>query len=96
MSQMDIKHKTCDIRNWKKRLFLDKSSTDIDTLAPSLYHCVETRSIEVFCLLSQTLPHLRINLFVISETFATSCELLYATNTTHRKQETLLYEYALL
>jgi hypothetical protein len=42
-----------------------------DTLAPSLYQCVETRSIEVFWLLSQPLPRLRFNLFVISETFAT-------------------------
>jgi hypothetical protein len=42
-----------------------------NTLAPSLYQCVETRSIEVFCLLSQPLPHLRFNLFVISETFVT-------------------------
>jgi hypothetical protein len=32
----------------KKHLFLDISSTNIDTLVPSLYQCVETRSIEVF------------------------------------------------
>jgi hypothetical protein len=68
---MDIKPKTCDIRTYKKHLFLDISSTNIDTFVPSLYQCVETRSIEVFVLLSQPLPHLRINLFVISETFAT-------------------------
>jgi hypothetical protein len=47
-SQMDIKRKTRDIRNWKKHLFLDISSTNTDTLVPSLYQCVETRSIEVF------------------------------------------------
>jgi hypothetical protein len=47
------------------------SSTNADTLVPSLYQGVETRSTEVFCLLSQPLPHLRFNLFVISETFAT-------------------------
>jgi hypothetical protein len=46
---MDIKRKACDIRNWgKKHLFLDISSTKIVTLIPSLYQCVETRSIEVF------------------------------------------------
>jgi hypothetical protein len=56
----------------KKYLFFDISSRNIDTLVPSLYQCVETRSIEVFwLLLSQPLPHLRFNLFVISETFAT-------------------------
>jgi hypothetical protein len=47
-SQMDIKHKTCDIRILKKHLFLDISSPNIDTLVPSLYQCVETRNVEVF------------------------------------------------
>jgi hypothetical protein len=32
---MDVKRNTCDIRTWKKHLFLDISSTNIDTLAPS-------------------------------------------------------------
>jgi hypothetical protein len=60
---MDIKHKTCDIRNWKKHLFLDISST-IDTLAPSLYQCVQTLGTEIFWLLSHCQPHhhLRFNL----------------------------------
>jgi hypothetical protein len=96
-TQMAIKRKTCDIRNWKKEthLFLDISSTNIDALVPSPFQFVETRSIEFFWLLSQSLPHLRFNLFVISETFATKAEPLYATNTSHRKQETFLYEYSL-
>jgi hypothetical protein len=87
---MGIKSKTCDIRTCKKHLFLDISSTNIDTLVPSLYQCVETRSIKVFWRLSQPIPHLRFNLFVISETFATrvaislpSCEPFYATNRKH-------------
>jgi hypothetical protein len=29
MSQMDKKHKTCDIRTWKKHLLCDISSTNI-------------------------------------------------------------------
>jgi hypothetical protein len=66
---MDIKRKICDIRTWKNHLFLDISSTNNETLVPSLCQCVETRSIEVFWLLSQPLPPLRFNL-VISETFA--------------------------
>jgi hypothetical protein len=70
-SQMDIKRKTCDIRTRKKYLFLDMSSTNTETLVPSLYQCVEPRSIEVLRLLSEPLPHLRFNLFVISEAFAT-------------------------
>jgi hypothetical protein len=65
------------------KTFLDISSTNIDTLVPSLYQCVETRSKEVFLLLSQLLPHLRFNLVVISEKFATKGELLYVTNTSH-------------
>jgi hypothetical protein len=93
-SRIDIKRKTCDIRTWKKHWFLDISTINIDALVPSLYHCVETRSIEVFWLLSQPLPHLRFNLF-ISETFATKAELLYASNTSHHKRETFLYEYPL-
>jgi hypothetical protein len=56
--QMDIKHKTRDIRTWKKYLFFDISSTNVEKLVPSLYRCVETRSIEVFRLLSQSLPQL--------------------------------------
>jgi hypothetical protein len=34
---MDIKRKTCDIRTWKKHLFLDISSTNIYTFVPSLW-----------------------------------------------------------
>jgi hypothetical protein len=71
------------------------SSTNTDTLVPSLYQCVEIRSKGVFWLLSQSLPQLRFNLFVISETFATKAEQLYTTNTSHRKQETFLYEHPL-
>jgi hypothetical protein len=70
-SQMDIKRKTCDIRTWKKHLFLNISSTNIDILVPSLYPCVETRSIQVFWLLSQLLSRLGFDLFVFSEMFAT-------------------------
>jgi hypothetical protein len=47
-SYMDIKRKTCDTRIWKKHLFLNISSVSVDTLVPSLYEGVETRSIEVF------------------------------------------------
>jgi hypothetical protein len=46
-SQMDMKRETCDIRTWE-HLFLDISSTSTDTLVPSLYQCVETRSRDVF------------------------------------------------
>jgi hypothetical protein len=86
---MDKKRKICDIRTWKKKkhLFLDISSTNINTLVPSLYQCVETRSIEVFWLLSQPLPHFRFTLFVIRETFATKMEPLYASNTPQHKQQ---------
>jgi hypothetical protein len=43
MSQMYTKRKTCDAGTWKKNhLFLDVSSTNIHTLVPSLYQCVET------------------------------------------------------
>jgi hypothetical protein len=93
-SQMDIKHKTCDIRTWTKHLFLNISSTNIDTLVPSLY-----QYIEAFRLLSQSLPHLvRHHLWlpnVLQRISQCSCEPLYATNTSHHKQETFLYEHPL-
>jgi hypothetical protein len=83
-SQMAITRKTSEIRTWKKHVFSDISSTNIDTLVPSLYHCVETRSIEVFWLSSQPLSHLCFNLFVISETFATKVVFLAGqTNESH-------------
>jgi hypothetical protein len=97
---MDIKRKTCVITTWEKHLFLDISSTNNDTLIPSVYQCVETRSIKVFLLLSQPFQHLCFNLFVLREIFATkvtisllSCEPLYATNTPYHTHETFLYEY---
>jgi hypothetical protein len=48
-SQMDTKCKTCDryVILEKKTLFLDITSTNVDTHVPSLYQCVETHSIEV-------------------------------------------------
>jgi hypothetical protein len=99
-SQGDIKHKTCDIRTWEKHLFLDISTTtNIYTLVPSLYLCVRTRSIEVFWLLSQPLPHLvghhlRIS-NAVDKISRPGCEPLYATNTSHSKRETFLCEYIL-
>jgi hypothetical protein len=96
---MDMKPKTCDIRSWKKHLFLDISSINIDTLAPSLYQCVATRSTEIFRLSSQPLPHLVGHHLRLSKVFRRisrpSCEPLYATNTSHRKQETFPNEYPL-
>jgi hypothetical protein len=96
---MVIKSKTCDIRTWKiiiSRRILHQHWYTWYT-CPIAYQCVETRSIqvEVFLLLSQSLPHLRFNLFVISEMFAAKAETLYATDTSHRKKETYLYEYPL-
>jgi hypothetical protein len=46
-SQMDIKRQTCDIRTWKNITFSTYPPPTL-TLVPSLYQCVESRSIEVF------------------------------------------------
>jgi hypothetical protein len=62
---MDIKCKTCEIETW------NISSTNIDTLVPSLYQGIKIPSIEIFRLLPQPLQHLCFNFFIISETFAT-------------------------
>jgi hypothetical protein len=45
---MDKNVKHVIFESGKEHLFLNISSTDIDTLVPSLYQCAETRSIEVF------------------------------------------------
>jgi hypothetical protein len=87
---MDIKRKTCDIRTWKKKhLFHDISSTNIDTLVPSLYQCVETRSTGLQTVVSAIsgppFQHLRRQQNV-SQVSRFSCEPLYATNTSYRKQ----------
>jgi hypothetical protein len=96
---MDIKHEICDIRTWKKQLFLDIWSTNIDILDPLLHQCVETCSLKVFWLLYQPLPHLVGHHLRLSNVLERpprpSCDPLYATNTSHRKQETFLYEYPL-
>jgi hypothetical protein len=63
-SQMGIKRKTCDIRTWKK------TCIPRHILRQHSYTC-PIALIQVFWLLSQPHPHLRFNLFVISETFAT-------------------------
>jgi hypothetical protein len=61
-----------------------------DTHVPSLYQCVETRSTEIFWLLSEPLHHL------VGSTFESpSCEPRYATNISHQKNEPFLYEYPL-
>jgi hypothetical protein len=93
-SEIDIKRKTCDTRTWEKHLFLDISSTNTDTLVPSHFTSAsKPASQKSFWLLSQPLPHLRFNVFVVSETFASKVEPLYATNISQHKQETFLYEY---
>jgi hypothetical protein len=69
---MDIKRKKCDIQTWKKHLILDIYFSNIDTFVPSPSQCIETHSIEIFVwLLSQPLSHLHLNLFMLSEMFAT-------------------------
>jgi hypothetical protein len=78
----------------KKHLFLDISSTNTDTPAPrctSVLKPTEYKSFDFY------VNHFRTSDFYlfISEISATKVELLYATNTSHRKQETFLYEYPL-
>jgi hypothetical protein len=72
--------------NLGKHLFLDISSTNIDTLVPSLYQCVKTHSKEVFWLFSQPLPQ-PFSTSSSAKRLPPNCEPLYSTNTSHRKQE---------
>jgi hypothetical protein len=92
--QTDIKRKTCDFRNGKK-IFISRHILHQHLYTcPSFYQCVETRSIKVFWLLSQPL-RISVSTFSSSAKQLPSCEPLYATNISHRKQETFLYKYYL-
>jgi hypothetical protein len=92
---MDIKRKTSDIRIWGGGIRLDMFSTKIYTRVPwrrnpqhrSLLTAVSATSAPPL----QPLRHQR-NIWHVSQT---SCESLYAKNTTHRKQERFIYEYPL-
>jgi hypothetical protein len=86
-SQTHIKRKACNVRTWKEHLFFNISSTNIDTLVPSLCQWVETHSVEVFCLLYEPFPHLRFNPFVLKRNFTTEAQPLYATKNSQRKQK---------
>jgi hypothetical protein len=93
-SQMDIKRENVIFeRGEKKRhLLLDISSTNTDTVVPSLYRCVETRNSPLNCCLS----HFRTSVSTSSSSvkrLPPKVEPLYATNTSQREQETFLYKY---
>jgi hypothetical protein len=97
-SQMDIKHKTCDIRTLKNIYFL---TCPLPTLI-RLFHrftSVSTRSIEVIWLFFHPLPHLVRHHPWLSDVLERisrpSYEPLYETKTSHCKHETFLYEYPL-
>jgi hypothetical protein len=76
--QMDINRKTCDIRTCRS-LFLDISSTKIDTIIPSLYQCVKTCSLLTIVSATPATPfhHLRLS-SVLERISRPSCEPLYA------------------
>jgi hypothetical protein len=82
---MEIKRKTRAIRTWKEHLFLD-------TIALPVCRNPKYRSLFDCCL-----SHFRTSVLTFSSAkrLPTSCEPLYVTNTSHRKQETFLYEYPL-
>jgi hypothetical protein len=51
-SQMDMKSKLCDIRNWKNNIFLDVSSTNLSHLFISTSKPVAQKSFLFYCCLS--------------------------------------------
>jgi hypothetical protein len=79
--------------NIEKHLFLYIFSTNIDTYPIALPVRRKTQHRSLLTL-SQPLPYLHFNLFGYERISRPSCEPLYATNTSHDKQETFLYEYA--
>jgi hypothetical protein len=90
-----MKRKTYHIWTWKKHLFLDIFSTNIDTRVPSLYHCVKTRNREGSAPLAISRGPADRAFSAIFEPLERisrrSYELLYVTNTSDSKQETFVY-----
>jgi hypothetical protein len=70
-SQMDIKRKTYDNRTWKNIYFSTYPPSTLIHLSHRFTSASKPAAQKSFWLLSQPLPHLRFNLFVISETSAT-------------------------
>jgi hypothetical protein len=83
--------------NLGKHLFLGISSTNIDTLVPSLYQCVEIRNIEVFASVAISTGRpgraLSATFDVLEIISRPSCVPLYATYNSQQKQDKFLYEY---
>jgi hypothetical protein len=90
-SQLDTKRRTCDIQTLRNIYLSTYFPPALIHLSHRFTGASETAAEK--SLVSQPLPHLRFNLFVISETFVTNVQSLYATTTSHHKQETFLYEY---
>jgi hypothetical protein len=78
----------------KKNLFLDISSTNIDTLFPSLNQCLKTSSTEIFVSVAIWKGDLRLS-NALERISRPCCESLYPTNTSHRKHEICLHDYPL-
>jgi hypothetical protein len=91
MSQMYIKRKTCIIRTWK-RTFISRHARQHWYTCPIALQV--RRNPQHRSLLSQSLPHLvghHLRLPNISQRISRPrCKPLYATNTSHCKQETFL------
>jgi hypothetical protein len=92
---MDIKHKTCDIRTWKQHLFLNIPSTNTDTLVHRFTNASKPTAYKSFWLLSQPLPCLFQPLRHQRSVCHPDVNHFTWQNTSHRKQETFLYEYPL-
>jgi hypothetical protein len=86
-SQVDIKRKTCDILSWRKILF---SIYPPPTLI-HLSHLLTSASKPA----TSAPPFQPLHQRNVCRVPWLSCEPLYATNTSHCKQETFLHEYPL-
>jgi hypothetical protein len=90
--QMDIKRKTCNIWTWENIYF---STYPPPTLIHLSRFTCASKSAALKCL-DYCLSHFRTSVSTSSSSakrLPPSCEPLYATNTSHSKQNTFLYEY---
>jgi hypothetical protein len=90
---MDIKRKTCDIRNWKNIYFSTDPPPTLIQLSHRFTSASKPAAYKSFdCCLS----HFRTSVWTPSSStkqLSPICVPFYETNTSHRKQETFFYEY---
>jgi hypothetical protein len=90
---MDMKRKTCGIPTWKKHLFLDIYSTNIDSPIPiPLRRIPQLTSFLTIVSATSTPPF---QPFRQQQNICHQDGTIYAINSSHHKEKTFIHEYPL-